>query len=90
MDSTDKDTAAEKPTRKSSAERVRKHRQRRQKLDVQIAVGIAKLVIGRGAGDQSKALLTVLEKAARSRDVPDDHLTSLYEAIDKLKSRRFY
>lgn len=88
MDSVDDDTG--KPKRKSSAERVRKHRKRQQKLDLQVAVGIAKIVTGKGAGDQRKALLSVIEKAARGSDLPDDVVSMFDEAIDKLKSRSIY
>jgi hypothetical protein len=75
---------------KSGAERVRKHRKRRQQLDMQVAYGIAKLVTGQGAGDQAKAILLLLEKAASGRTVPDDMRSVLDEAIDKLKSRSRY
>jgi len=79
-----------KAARKSSAERVRKHRRRQRKLELQVAVGIAKIVTGKGAGDQRKALLAVLEKAAKDSDLPNDQLSVLDEAIDKLKARSVY
>jgi hypothetical protein len=41
-------------------------------------------------GEQRKALLALLEKAARSGSVPDDVLSAIDEAIDKLKSRQMY
>lgn len=66
---------------------MRKHRHRKQQLDLQIAYGIAKLVNGRGAGDQKKALIALLEKVAADTSVPDDMLSAIDEAIDKLKVR---
>jgi hypothetical protein len=93
MDSKNETAPDETPTRptpKSGAERVRKHRKRKQQLELQIAFGIAKAVIGRGVGEQRKALLALLEKAARSGSVPDDVLSAIDEAIDKLKSRQMY
>lgn len=93
MDSIDETASDDKPSKDPpipGAERVRKHRKRKQQLELQIAFGIAKAVIGRGVGEQRKALLSVLEKAAKGRSVPDDILSALDEAIDKLKSRRMY
>lgn len=93
MDSDLETTQAEMPARpapKTGAERVRKHRKRKQQLEMQIAYGIAKVVTGRGAGEQRKALLSLLERAAKGGAVPDDVLSVIDEAIDKLKSRQMY
>lgn len=90
MDSEAADKASHPAAAKTSAERVRKHRKRRQQLDLQVAYGIAKLVTGQGAGDQANAILMLLEKAAGGRSVPDDVRSVLDEAIDKLKSRSRY
>ena len=64
-----------KPARKSSAERVRKHRRRQRKLELQVAVGIAKIVTGKGAGDQRKALLAVLDVLDRQSLAEQRRLT---------------
>lgn len=77
----------DKPLPKSGAERIAKHRRRKQQLDLQIAYGVAKLVNGRGVGDQKKALIALLEKVAADTSVPDDILSTLDEAIDKLNAR---
>lgn len=90
MDSKAADNTPQTASPKSGAERVRKHRKRRQQLDMQVAYGVAKLVTGQGAGDQAKAILVLLEKAAGGRSVPDDVRSVLDEAIDKLKSRSRY
>ena len=63
MDSEVADNTPQTAPPKSGAERVRKHRKRRQQLDMQVAYGVAKLVTGQGAGDQAKAILVLLEKA---------------------------
>ncbi|NTF17919.1 hypothetical protein G6L37_05850 [Agrobacterium rubi] len=89
MDSNDADPTLI-PLRKSSAERVRKHRKRQQKLETQVAFGVAKIVTGKSAGDQGKALLALLEKAARTRDLPEDVQHVIDEAIDKLRSRSIF
>ncbi len=90
MDSNAADKAPQTASRKTGAERVRKHRMRRQQLDLQVAYGVAKLVTGQGAGDQARAILMLLEKAAGGRTVPDDMRSVIDEAIDKLKSRSRY
>ena len=89
MDSDDTQTTetAAAPARSAGAERVRRHRRRRQKIEQQIAFGIAKIVTGRGAGEQRKALLGVLEKASRDKNLPHDIMTVIDEAIDKLSAR---
>jgi hypothetical protein len=88
MDS--KDTDNETPKLKSSAERVRKHRKRQRQLELQVAYGIAKIVTGKGAGDQANAVAAHLEKIAAESSLPNDIRETLDEAIDKLRSRRRY
>lgn len=90
MDSNAADNTPQTAPPKSGAERVRKHRKRRRQLEMQVAYGVAKLVTGQGAGDQAKAILVLLEKAAGGRSVPDDVRCVLDDAIDKLKSRSRY
>lgn len=84
---TDQQEDKRRPT--TGAERVAKHRRRKQQMDLQVAFGIAKLVNGKGVGDQKRALVALLEKVATDTDVPDDILSTLDEAIDKLKTRSF-
>jgi hypothetical protein len=90
MDSDSADKEPLVPAPKTGAERVRKYRKRRQQLDVQVAYGIAKLVTGRGVGEQKGALLSALERVAATKGLPDDIVSTLDEAIDKLKSRSLY
>jgi hypothetical protein len=73
--------------RKSGAERVAKHRRRKRQAEVQVVLGLAKLVLGRDLGDQRMALLSMLEKAAEDTRLPPDVTETLDLAVDKLKAK---
>lgn len=90
MDSKEQKDSTKRPSPKSVAERVRKHRLRKQRQELQIALGIAKLATGNSAGDQSKTLASLLEKAAKTPDLQDDQLSLLDNAIDRLRQRPRY
>ena len=89
---TEDEKAESRPTRpaKTGAERVRKHRVRQRMLAQQAAFGIAKLVLGKGAGEQRRAVALFLEKAADDADLPEDIQAALDEAIHRLKARSAY
>jgi hypothetical protein len=74
---------------KSGAERVAKHRRRKKQAELQIIHGLAKLVLGRELGDQRRAMLSLLEKAARDTSIPSDVLDVLDLAVDRLKARTY-
>jgi hypothetical protein len=73
---------------KTGAERVRLHRERRRNRDLQLAVGVAKLVLGQGVGEQRKVLIDVLQKTANSPDIADDYRRIIDRAVDSLTSSR--
>lgn len=75
---------------KTGAERVRKHRRRQRMLMQQTAFGVAKLVLGRGAGEQKRAVAAFLEKAAEDPDLPEDIVAAIEDALHKLKQRSAY
>ncbi len=72
--------------RMSGAVRARLHRERKKNREIQIAVGIAKLVLGQGAGEQRRAIIEVLEKANGNGGLPGEYARTLDRAIDNLTS----
>lgn len=76
---------SERP-RMSGAVRAKLHRERKKNREVQVAVGIAKLVLGQGAGEQRRAIIEVLEKANAAEDLPGEYARTLDRAIDNLTS----
>lgn len=74
---------------KTVADRVRLHRERRKRKDMQVAVGIARLVLGQGPGEQRKALLEYLSKYAASEELPADYAKVLERAVESLTVSRF-
>lgn len=70
----------------SGAVRAKRHRDRKKNREVQIAVGIAKLVLGQGAGEQRRAIIEVLEKATTADGIPGEYARTLDRAIDNLTS----
>jgi hypothetical protein len=73
-------------SRMSGATRAKLHRDRKKSREVQVAVGIAKLVLGHGAGEQRRAIIEVLEKANSAEDIPGEYARTLDRAIDSLTS----
>lgn len=72
---------------KSAAARVKSHRDRKKGNDVQLAVGIAKLVTGQGAGEQRRVLMAFLEKTA-GQEMPGDYSVLIERAVKSLSSVR--
>ena len=72
---------------KSLAERSRTHRDRKKGNDIQMAVGIAKLVMGQGPGEQRRVLMAFLEKAA-AQDMPGEYSVLIERAVKSLSSVR--
>lgn len=70
----------------SGALRAKLHRERKKSREVQVAVGIAKLVLGQSAGEQRRAIIEVLEKATENDDLPGDYISAIDRAIDNLTS----
>jgi hypothetical protein len=70
----------------SGATRAKLHRERKRNREVQVAVGIAKLVLGQGAGEQRRAIIEVLEKANAADGIPGEYARTLDRAIDNLTS----
>nr|WP_250808365.1 hypothetical protein [Neorhizobium tomejilense] len=70
--------------RMSGALRAKLHRERKRNREVQVAVGLAKLVLGQSAGEQRKVIIEVLEKANERGDLPGDYARTLDRAIDNL------
>jgi hypothetical protein len=73
-------------SRMSGATRAKLHRERKRNREVQVAVGIAKLVLGQGAGEQRRAIIEVLEKANAADGIPGEYSRTLDRAIDNLTS----
>ena len=74
--------------RMSGAVRAKLHRERKRNREVQVAVGIAKLVLGQSAGEQRRAIIEVLEKATERGELPGDYARTLDRAIDNLTSHQ--
>jgi hypothetical protein len=70
----------------SGAVRAKLHRERKRNREVQVAVGLAKLVLGQSAGEQRKVIIELLEKANERGDLPGDYARTLDRAIDNLTS----
>jgi hypothetical protein len=75
---------------KSGAERARTHRERKKGKDVQIAVGVAKLVLGQGPGEQKAAIAGLLERAAESDDLPGNYASLISRALAALASQAVF
>ena len=75
---------------KSGAERARLHRERKRTREIQAAVGVAKLVLGQGVGEQKRVIMEMLERAAEAGDLPGDYANLLDRAIGSLASRRLF
>lgn len=72
----------------SIAERSRRHRARRKVIESQMAVAIAKLVLGQHLGDHQLVLKEYLDKFTTPDALPDDLQTMIDRAIDRLGSAR--
>jgi hypothetical protein len=72
----------------SIAERSRRHRARRKIVESQMAVAIAKLVLGQQLGDHQMVLKEYLSKFTTPDSLPDDLQTMIDRAIDRLGSTR--
>jgi hypothetical protein len=72
---------------KSGAVRAKLHRERRKDKEVQLAVGVAKIVLGQGAGEQRNAVRDFLLKVVDAGELPDDYMRALERAVERLKSR---
>lgn len=73
---------------KGSRERVALHRARRRELELQAAVGAARLALGLDAGDQALALARFIWAVAGRDGIPEDYARLLEDAAAKLSSRR--
>ena len=73
---------------KSGADRTRLHRIREKQKQVQIAVGVSKLVLGQGTGEQRRAIIELLEKVSSEKDLDERYAQILDRAIDSLNSQR--
>lgn len=60
---------------------------RRKAREVQLAVGIARLVLGQAAGEQRNVVAEALERAVASGELPDDYAVLIDRALDRLRSR---
>lgn len=72
----------------SIAERSRRHRARRKVIESQMAVAIAKLVLGQHLGDHQLVLKEYLAKFTTADALPDDLQSVIDRAIDRLGSSR--
>jgi hypothetical protein len=72
----------------SIAERSRRHRARRKTVESQMAIAIAKLVLGQHLGDHQLVLKEYLDKFTAPDALPDDQQTMIDRAIDRLGSSR--
>jgi len=72
----------------SGALRAKRHRDRKRARELQVAVGIARLVLGQSAGEQRRAILELLERAGADGDLPPDYARVLEKAIDSLIAQR--
>lgn len=78
----------EKPRPLTGRERAAKHRARQAERDLQVAVGVSRLLTGSSPGEQGKALLELLRRTAARPGLPGDYRSLLEEAIDALSARR--
>lgn len=72
----------------SLAVRSQRHRQRKKNMEVQLAVGIAKLVSGRDLGDHRLVLKEYLSRFSSTDELPDDQLRIVDQALDRLNQSR--
>jgi ribosome assembly protein YihI (activator of Der GTPase) len=72
----------------SIAERSKRHRARRKVVEEQMAVAIAKLVLGQHLGDHQLVLKDFLDKFTAADAMPDDLQTMIDRAIDRLGTAR--
>lgn len=73
---------------KSGADRVRKHRARKKQLETQVVIGVAKLVLGQGAGEQKRAIATFMEKALSDENLDEEYARIIARAMDSINSTR--
>ena len=73
---------------KSGADRVRKHRSRKKQLETQVVIGVAKLVLGQGAGEQKRAISTFMEKALSDENLDEEYARIIERALDSINSTR--
>lgn len=77
-------------SRKSGADRARLHRERKKVRETQVAVGVAKLVLGQGPGEQRNAIMELLERSCEIEDMPDEYRRSIERALERLSARRSF
>jgi len=70
------------------AERTRKHRAMAKERDLQAALAISRIVLGRDAQDSARALASWLDRIASREDAPEAYVDEIQEAIERLRRRR--
>ncbi len=58
-------------------------------MEAQLAIGLAKLIVNREMGDHRLVLKEYLSKFSGIDDLPDDQLTLIDQALDRLNQSRF-